>query len=147
MNKTDHQAILLVEDDEIDVKVMKRIFQKQQLENPLYVAKNGQEALRLLREGLSADAHIDQKPGLIFLDLNMPIMTGLEFLKVVKEDEALQHIPVVIMTTSDSRNEIIEGFRLGAAGYFTKSFDLDKFSAVVSTICEYWHKSQVPDCA
>lgn len=94
-------TILLVEDDEVDVMNVKRAFKKNNILNPLLIARNGIEALDVLR-----DEELDQpKPKIILLDLNMPKMGGIEFLKEIRKDPVLHGISVFVMTTSNEDND------------------------------------------
>ena len=132
------QPLLLVEDDEIDVLTFKRSLKEIHLANHLYVASDGEEALSILREPAYA------RPCLILLDLNMPRMTGLEFLRMVKQDEHLKRIPVIILTTSNDERDKIESFKLGVAGYMVKPVDYHQFVEVIRIIDLYWTLSELP---
>ena len=98
-------------------------------------AENGQEAMVLLEK---------ESIDLILLDLNMPRMNGTEFLKTIKADEALKKIPVIVLTTSNSEQDIARSFELGAAGYMVKSVDYKKFTEIIKTIDLYWTLSELP---
>lgn len=136
--KTD-KPLLLVEDDEVDVLTVRRALRDLDVQNDLLVASNGEEALRLLRE--RADA---PKPALILLDLNMPRMNGLEFLRQARTESLVHGIPVVVLTTSRQDQDILEGFELAVAGYMVKPVDYRKFVEVMSTIDRYWSTSELP---
>lgn len=86
----------------------------------------------------------NMKPSVILLDLNMPKMNGIEFLKTVKTDQALRKIPVVVLTTSGAEQDIAESFNLGVAGYMVKSVDYVKFVDIIRTIDMYWSLSELP---
>ncbi len=131
------QTILLVEDDEIDIKSVKRAFDKLRITNPLNITHNGEEAIKYLRENKN-------RPGLILLDLRMPRMDGIEFLKVIKKDESLKIIPVVVLTTSKEQEDKIESFNLGIAGYMMKPVNYIDFVEVIRTIKMYWTLSESP---
>jgi len=130
------KPILLLEDDSIDVMTMKRAVRDINITNEILVASNGEEGLNLLEEG----AH----PCIIFLDINMPRMNGIEFLKVLKSDERFKHIPVIMMTTSREDEDKLESFRLGVAGYMIKPMDYVKFVEVMKAIKFYWTLSEMP---
>jgi CheY-like chemotaxis protein len=132
------RPLLLVEDDEIDVLTFKRALKYIILQNHLYVANDGEDALKILRD----DARLT--PCLILLDLNMPKMTGLEFLKIIKHDHDLKQIPVVIVTTSKDERDKVESFELGVAGYMVKPVDYHQFVEVVRVIDRYWTLSELP---
>jgi CheY-like chemotaxis protein len=131
------QTILLVEDDEIDIKSVKRAFEKLRITNPLDIARNGEEALKYLKDNKTL-------PGIILLDLRMPRMDGIEFLKVMKKDQSLKIIPVVVLTTSKEQEDKIESFNLGIAGYMMKPVNYMDFVEVIRTIKMYWTLSESP---
>ncbi|MBI5816010.1 MAG: response regulator [Nitrospinae bacterium] len=138
--------ILLVEDDVVDVKTVKRAFKENRITNPLYIAGNGEEALAFLRrEGQFNNPEAAPRPGIILLDLNMPVMNGIEFLKVVKADEDLKRIPVIVLTTSKEENDRVNSYNLSVAGYIIKPVEFDKFVEAVKTIKLYWSLSLLPD--
>jgi CheY-like chemotaxis protein len=129
--------ILLVEDDLGDQKLVKVSLQKQRIANELHVVGSGEEALDFLyQRGKYHEGA--PRPDLILLDLNMPGMGGKEFLRVIKEDESLKTNPVVILTTSDSEQDIIDSYNLQASGYVKKPVDLNEFKEVMKQIGEYW---------
>lgn len=129
-------GILLAEDDRLDQKSVERAFQELQITNRLVIAKNGKEALNHLES--SGESY----PRLILLDLNMPVMNGVEFLQAIKKDDALKVIPVVVLTTSKEDKDIIESYKLGAAGYMIKPVDYKSFVEVIRTIHSYWKRSR-----
>ncbi len=132
--------ILLVEDDVVDVKTVRRAFSENGIANPLHVVGNGEEALGFLRnEGEYSDKVKAPIPGIILLDLNMPVMGGLEFLKIVKGDEKLKRIPVIVLTTSKEDSDMIQSYNLSVAGYIVKPVEFEKFIEVVKTIKHYWN--------
>jgi len=133
------KPILLVEDDEIDAMTVERALKEIKVANSLNVVRDGEEALEFLRD---ADNVI---PGIILLDLNMPRMNGIEFLKVAKKDEDLRKIPVVVLTTSKDEQDRVESFDLGVAGYMVKPVDYLQFVEVVRAIDLYWTLSELPD--
>ena len=130
--------ILLVEDESVDVLTVKRALKDLEVPNELVPAHDGEEALEYLR------SQSNTKPCVILLDLNMPKMDGAEFLKIVKADEALKKIPVIVLTTSNTEQDIVESFNLGAAGYMVKSIDYHKFKETINTIDLYWTLSKLP---
>ena len=137
--KLDCKAILLVEDDQVDAMTVKRALKELRVTNPLDHVENGEEALAFLREpGRS-------RPCIILLDLNMPIMTGIEFLQVVKADPALKRIPVIVLTTSEEQRDVLESFDLGVAGYMRKPVDYREFVETVRSIDAYWTLSELPE--
>ncbi len=130
--------ILLVEDDRIDAMTVKRALKEIKAINPLEILGNGEEALEFLRDTNN------KIPGIILLDLNMPKMNGIEFLKIAKEDEKLRKIPVVVLTTSKEEQDRIESFNLSASGYIVKPVDYLKFVEVIKAIHMYWMLNEVP---
>ncbi len=132
------KPILLIEDDDVDVMTVNRALQDSQVTNQLVSMGDGEEAIEYLRDEGAIE------PSIILLDLNMPKMDGAEFLKVVKADDTLKKIPVVILTTSNSDRDVIESFELGAAGYMVKSVDYEKFVETIRAIDQYWTLSKLP---
>jgi CheY-like chemotaxis protein len=130
--------ILLVEDDNIDAKTVKRALQEIHILNPLVTVQNGIEALEYLNDSTQ------KRPGIILLDINMPKMNGIEFLRVAKNDLNLKAIPVVVLTTSQHEQDKVESYNLGVAGYMIKPVDYLKFVEVVKTIHLYWTLSELP---
>lgn len=124
--------ILLVEDDEVDVMNVKRAFSKNNIKNPLFVAGNGVEALEML------DDKIIPLPKIIILDINMPKMNGIEFLKILRENERLKNISVFVMTTSNEDSDKIKAYNLNVAGYILKPLSFEKFVVSVSTLNNFW---------
>ncbi|MCB9851266.1 MAG: response regulator [Phycisphaerales bacterium] len=138
-------AILLVEDDLIDVKTVRRAFEDSKVVNPLYVVGNGEEALDYLRrKGKYADPELSPRPGLILLDLNMPIMDGLTFLETYRRDKNLCTIPAVVLTTSDEERDRLTSYSIGIAGYIVKPVDFKQFVEAVQTIDLYWSLCRLP---
>ena len=124
--------ILLVEDDEVDVMNVKRAFLKNNIKNDLYVAGNGVEALEMLR------GSIVPLPRIIILDINMPKMNGIEFLKELRMDENLKNISVFVMTTSNEDSDKINAYNLNVAGYILKPLSFEKFISSVATLKNFW---------
>jgi len=135
---SDIKTLLLVEDDIVDVMTVKRALKELNVTTPVVVMKNGEEALNYLREGSNP------LPGIILLDLNMPKMNGIEFLKHVKTDDRLKRIPVVVLTTSRAEIDKVHSYDLGVAGYMIKPVDYPQFVAVMRTISVYWTTSELP---
>ncbi len=136
--------ILVVEDDDIDVENIVRSFKKNKMDNPLYIMGNGEDALKFLRrEGAYAEPGKAARPGIILLDINMPIMNGIEFLRIIKADDDLKRIPVIVLTTSSEENDRIESYKLSVAGYIIKPVEFEKFVAVVKTIKLYWSLCEI----
>ena len=133
------KSILLVEDDRVDAMTVRRAFSDLKVTNKLIAVGNGEEALVFLQNGKN------DKPCLILLDINMPKMNGIEFLKIAKIDHAIKSIPVVILTTSQEERDRMEGFSNGVAGYMIKPVDYLQFVETMRTIQMYWTLSEIPD--
>ena len=133
------RPILLAEDHQIDAMMVERALKDLKVTNPLVHSVNGEEALEYLRNDNN------KKPCVILLDLNMPKMNGLEFLRTVKADKALKKTPVVVLTTSKEEQDIAQSFELGAAGYIVKVADYEKFVKTIETIDMYWTLSELPN--
>lgn len=129
------KAVLLIEDDQIDRMTIERSFRTLNIKNNLKTANNGQEGLNALYEG-------SDLPCLIILDINMPKMNGLEFLKIIKTDENYRKIPVVVLTTSNDENDKNTCYTLGVAGYIIKPINYKEFQEVIKTLNNYWNINQ-----
>jgi len=134
--------ILLVEDDTIDVMALKRALQQRQLTNPLTVARDGVEALEILRGG-PEQAPLS-KPYMILLDLSLPRMNGIEFLEILRADPALQDAIVFMLTTSRADEDRSAAYRLNVAGYMVKSDLTDGLLRVVTMLESYWRVVEFP---
>jgi CheY-like chemotaxis protein len=132
------RPILLIEDDSVDAMTVKRAMRDLHITNDLVHAINGEDAMKYLED------YEKEKPFVILLDLNMPKMNGIEFLRVIKSKQTLKTIPVIVFTTSKEKQDIHESFQLGAAGYMTKPVDYSKFVDVLSTVMLYWNASELP---
>jgi len=135
--------ILLVEDDEVDVMNVKRAFKKNNVTNPLFICNNGLEALSFLRG--ERDETITEIPKIILLDLNMPKMGGIEFLREIRKDDLLKNISVFVMTTSNEDKDKVDAFDLNVAGYILKPLSMERFIEAVSTLNNYWKLCEFPD--
>jgi CheY-like chemotaxis protein len=133
------KPVLLVEDDTIDALTVKRAFHDLQVACPLAHCLNGEDALNYLTE------EGRETPCVILLDLNMPKMNGIEFLRVMKANPALKRIPVVVLTTSSEERDIAESFTWGVAGYIVKPVDYTRFVAAIRTLDQYWSLNELPD--
>jgi CheY-like chemotaxis protein len=131
--------ILLVEDDEVDVMNVKRAFQKAHITNPLFVAGNGLEALEMLR-----GSEMPKQRRLVLLDLNMPRMNGIEFLRELRKDPELSATAVVVLTTSTMDRDKFEAYNLNIAGYLVKPVTFSDFVELMSTLNKYWALVELP---
>ena len=132
------KPILLVEDDRVDVMTIKRALKEIRVTNRLDIAGDGMEALEFLRDPEN------EMPCIILLDLDMPRMNGVEFLEMVKQDEILKKIPVVVLTTSTEEQDKVDSFSLGVAGYMVKPVDYGQLVEVARAIDLYWTLSELP---
>ena len=133
------KPILLVEDDYVDALTVTRALKELKVPNKLIHLQNGEEALDYLQDKQQ------KKPCIILLDLNMPRMNGLEFLKAAKEDENIRSIPIVILTTSTEHQDRHASFDLSVAGYMIKPVDYNEFVGMMETISNYWTNSELPN--
>jgi len=131
--------ILLVEDDAVDVLNVRRAFAKHNIANPLFVAGNGVEALEMLRN----DA-VPRTRRVVLLDLNMPMMNGIEFLRALRADPELRLTPVVVLTTSNDERDRTEAYNLNVAGYILKPVTFMNFGDVMTTLNKYWALVELP---
>jgi CheY-like chemotaxis protein len=131
-------SIFIIDDDEVDVQSFKRTFTKLKIANPIYRARDGVEALEMLR--------LKKVPGpyIILLDINMPRMNGLEFLNELRKDPLLTMAVVFILTTSVADEDIFEAYRLHVAGYIPKQEMDSQFLTVVSFLDHYWRVIELP---
>ena len=131
--------ILLVEDDQVDVMNVKRAFERNKIANPLFVAGDGIEALEMLRSG-----NIPRERRLVLLDLNMPRMNGIEFLRALRADHELQLTPVVVLTTSDDERDKVHAYNLNVAGYLLKPVTFVNFVEAMAALNKYWTLVELP---
>ena len=129
-------SLLLVEDSEPDVRLTKEALCEAKIKNRLWVVEDGVEALEFLRQqGRYADA---PRPDLILLDLNLPRKDGRQVLKEIKDDDSLKRIPVVVLTTSKSEEDVLRAYNLHANCYITKPVDFNRFMQVVKSVEDFW---------
>ncbi len=131
------KPILMIEDDHVDVLAMHRAVKKLTLPNEIQVANDGENAIQLLKNGM--------RPAFIILDLNLPKMDGVEFLKIIKKDPELRAIPVIVLTTSTDDHDKQSCFDLGVAGYIVKPVDYSEFIEIFRIIYKYWSVSLLPE--
>lgn len=142
MSESKMLHILLVDDDEVDVMNVQRAFRKNNILNPLYIAHNGLEALALLR-GTNGEKFPSERR-LVLLDLNMPRMNGLEFLREVRNDADLHALTVIVLTTSDDERDKVEAYNLNVAGYILKPVTFGAFVEAMATLNKYWAINELP---
>lgn len=131
--------ILLVDDDDVDVMNVRRAFRKANVANPIHGAANGIEALAMLR-----GTEFPAERRLVLLDINMPKMSGIEFLREVRADPALKNLCVVVLTTSNEDRDRMEAYQFNVAGYLVKPVTFVDFVDVMATLNKYWTLMEFP---
>ena len=128
--------LLLVEDNYGDVLLAREAFRSAKIRNNLTVARDGEEALRILRrEGVQA---AKPRPDLILLDLNLPRLDGREVLQAIKADPDLRLIPVIVMTSSKAEIDVLKSYQLSANGYVVKPVDFERLQEIVASLESFW---------
>lgn len=146
MSEQQPLQILLAEDDEDDILLTREAMEEAHLLNELRVVKDGQELLDYLFRKGDYNKENAPRPGLILLDINMPRVSGYEALEEIKKDPELWKIPVVVVTTSKAEQDIVEGYRLGVAGYCIKPVGFDQFVEIIKSVEHYWFQIvEVPE--
>jgi CheY-like chemotaxis protein len=135
--------ILVVDDDEIDVQAITRAFNKHQIKNPFFVASDGLDALEKLR-GSNGQPKLDPLPRVIMLDINMPRMNGIEFLKELRKDPLLHNLIVFMFTSSDHEEDIISTYNLNVSGYIKKPLDFSGMMQTIDILNKLWTQLQYP---
>ncbi len=131
--------ILMADDDEEDCMLTKKAFEKSRVANRLYFVHDGEELLDYLYlRGKYEDPASAPRPGVILLDLNMPRMDGREALEIIKKDDELRKIPIIILTTSKDEEDIHRTYGLGANSFISKPVDFQSMIEVVETFNKYW---------
>ncbi|CAL2082198.1 Transcriptional regulator [Tenacibaculum dicentrarchi] len=123
--------VLLIEDNIIEIMKMKRTVSFLELEHNITEAKDAEIALKILEKK-------SDLPDLILLDLNMPKISGIEFLSMIKNDADLKHIPTVILTTSDNQKDLEECYKIGVSGYILKPLKYEDYVAKIDVVLSYW---------
>ena len=132
--------ILLVEDDEADIKITLRAFEKAKIKNNISVVTDGQEAMDFVtHQGKYHDRKKFSRPDLILLDINMPKLGGFEVLKKLKADPKFQFIPVVMLTSSRNEEDVLKSYQNGAVSFIPKPVVFETFAKVVDGFNFYWH--------
>jgi len=124
-------TFLLIEDDEIERLKFTRVLKKNEYKHKLIEAENGEEALKILEVKTVI-------PDIIFLDLNMPKMNGLEFLKIIKSDPSLKYTPIVILSTSNNHKDLKDSYEIGIAGYIVKPLKYEEYAYKIKCLIDYW---------
>ncbi len=127
--------VLFIEDDMIESMKLQRAISKFESKHTIIEAKNGEEALAILNGG--------NLPDIILLDLNMPRMSGIEFLRVLKADARLKYLPTIILTTSENRVDLLTCFEIGIAGYIIKPLKYEDYELKLKKVFDYWEVSEL----
>ena len=136
---SENTAILLVEDNPDDEELTLLAFKNNRIANPVYVARDGAEALDFLfRKGAYADRDQKSNPRLVLLDLKLPKVGGLEVLKRLRAEPATQALPVVVLTTSNQDEDIVNSYRFGANSFIRKPVEFGTFNATIRELGYYW---------
>jgi len=136
-------TILHIEDDDIDSMVMGRAFKTLEIPHQIIRAKDGIDALNMLR-GIEGKEKLSPMPNIVIIDLNMPRMNGIEFLKEIRSDENLKHLCVYVITTSNDEQDKAQAFKYCVAGYILKPVNLESFKEVLSALNNFWKVCQFP---
>ncbi|WP_299533029.1 response regulator [Ulvibacterium sp.] len=128
--------ILFIEDDNIELMKLRRTVSKLKLKHVITEARNGEEALQKLGSE-------DALPDIILLDLNMPRMSGIEFLKILKAHDTLKYLPTIILTTSENRADLLECYRIGIAGYVIKPLKYEEYQSKLQKVLAYWEANEL----
>ena len=128
--------VLFIEDDTIETMKLTRTISKMESKHRVVEAKNGEEALGMLRSG-------EALPDIILLDLNMPRMNGIEFLEILKQDDVLKFLPTIVLTTSENRDDLLKCYRIGIAGYIIKPLKYEDYENKLRKVFEYWDVNEL----
>ena len=129
-------GILLVEDDRVDVMTVQRALKKNGATNPLHIARTGVDALAMLRG--AGQPKLDPPPALILLDLNLPKMSGIEFLQEIRTDPELSSLKVIVLTSSNEPGDKAAAFKYEVEDYIVKPHSFDEFAQAMNAILTYW---------
>jgi len=128
--------ILLIEDDAIEVMKFYRVLKKLEFNHQIIEATNGEEALDILNKK-------EIVPDIIILDLNMPKLNGIEFLNILKTDDALKFIPAIMLTTSNNHKDVMECYKIGIAGYILKPLKYEEYVDRIGKLLTYWSINEI----
>ena len=128
--------ILLIEDDAIEVMKLNRATSSLNLDHKIIEANNGELALELLKDHSAL-------PDIILLDLNMPKVNGIEFLRILKNDDRLKYIPTIILTTSNNQKDLLECYKIGIAGYVLKPLKCEDYVSKIEKLLAYWSMNEL----
>lgn len=128
--------ILLIEDDAIEVMKFNRVLSKLELKHKIIESNNGEEALEILKVKQII-------PDIIILDLNMPKLSGIEFLTILKNDEILKYIPAIVLSTSSNHRDMLECYKIGIAGYILKPLKYEDYVSRINRLLDYWSINEI----
>ncbi|WP_394972409.1 response regulator [uncultured Croceitalea sp.] len=128
--------ILFIEDDKIETMKLMRTVSKMGTKHNIIEAKNGEEALKVLNSG-------NELPDLILLDLHMPKMSGIEFLRALKSDDIMKYLPTIILTTSENRADLLECYKIGISGYVLKPLKYEDYEYKLKKVFDYWEVNEL----
>ncbi|MCU7920839.1 MAG: response regulator [Candidatus Thiodiazotropha sp. (ex Epidulcina cf. delphinae)] len=131
------ETILLVEDDRVDIMTVQRALKQNKISNPLRIARTGLEALNILR-GEAGLEKLTPPPALILLDLNLPKMSGIEFLQELRKDPELQGLRIIVLTSSNEPKDRAAAFEYEVDDYIVKPHSFDEFTRAMATILALW---------
>jgi CheY-like chemotaxis protein len=135
----ENEVVLLAEDDENDIELLKRAFKQTHVENPLQIVRDGEEAIEYLKgEGKFSERQKYPLPTLVLLDLKMPRKDGFEVLRWIREQPSLKALRVLVLTTSSDIRDVTKAYKLGANSFLVKTLDIQDFGALVSQIKNCW---------
>ena len=132
------RPVLIVDDSADDVELMREALAEFKLANPLAVARDGEDALLYLRRAGPHASRPPVDPVVVLLDLKMPKVDGLEVLRAVRGDERLQHLPIVIVTSSREEQDLVRSYALGVNAYVVKPVDFQAFAEAVRNLGAFW---------
>ena len=128
--------ILLVEDNIIEILKLKRAIEYLGMNHEVLEAENGEIALDSIKQE-------EINPDIVLLDLNMPKMNGLEFLAIVRNDESMRHLPIIILSTSNNNRDLKEAYKLGVSGYILKPLKYDDYVKKIEFTLQYWSNNEL----
>jgi CheY-like chemotaxis protein len=129
------ETILLIEDDKVDIMTVQRALKKNEISNPLYIARTGLEAFSMLR----GEGGIEKlSPALILLDLNLPKMSGIEFLRELRSDPKLKGLHIIVLTSSNEPKDQAAAYEYNVDDYIVKPHSFDEFTRAMATILALW---------
>ena len=128
--------ILLVEDNIIEILKLKRAIENLGMNHEVLEAENGEIALDSIKQQ-------EINPDIVLLDLNMPKMNGLEFLAIVRNDESMRHLPIIILSTSNNDRDFMEAYKLGVSGYILKPLKYDDYVKKIEYTLQYWSNNEL----